>query len=97
MAQRSIQVGVRCVIGLGTAAILLSGLTGCYSDISAQESQYIRWNPSPEVDDLHRREIDRDNMYAVTFDENMRQIWSDFDRVMLLDRPSRLSPETFPR
>lgn len=80
---------------------LVSGLAAagaCLVGCSAQQSRLneYRANPTPDVDTLNQRHDDIDNRLTVTNDTNFRMMNSDIGRVLLLDRPSRLTPEPIP-
>lgn len=75
------------------ALLLACGLlSGCTSTGNEQLNE-VRDDPSPNVITLSQREVDVDNATVYTFDENGRMIWADLGRLMLFDRPSRLSRE----
>jgi hypothetical protein len=79
------------VIGL-IAALTLAG--GCGSDQITAKS--VRKDMSPELMSLAHQREQRRNMYARTLDTNKRQIWDDLDRILLMNRPSRLSEYPVP-
>jgi hypothetical protein len=75
--------------GLGLAGLGVGlGLGGCQST----QLDEIRADVSP----METTEIDRwddmKNQMTVTNDTNVRLFWSDMGRLLLLDRPSRLTP-----
>jgi hypothetical protein len=74
------------------AAITLVG--GCSSDQITAKS--VRKDMSPELVSLAHQSEQRRNMHARTHDTNKRQIWDDLDRILLLDRPTRLSEYPIP-
>ena len=67
-------------------------LVGCASSgpSHAGNIDSIRWDPSPAMHTLARRDSDRLNMYARTRDSNFRMLSTDIDKMWFLDRPSRL-------
>lgn len=77
-------------------AIALAGsvLVGC----NAQQSRTVsyRQNPTPELDTLSQRHDDIDNRLTITNDTNLRMLNEDIGRVLMLNRPSRLSPMRIP-
>lgn len=89
MARRS-----KFVIGTLVIAAGLGGALGC----TRQQSRLVgyRANPTPELDTLHQRHDDIDNRLTVTSDTNFRMMNQDIGRALLLDRPSRLTPEPVP-
>jgi hypothetical protein len=77
-------------LALSTAGALALGLGGCGSG-SAQHND-ILLDPSPVEAAESMRGVDFENQTSYTIDSNFRSMRSDFQRLMLLDRPSRLSP-----
>ncbi len=77
-----------------TVALLLSTpllLVGCSSGPShAGNINSIRWDPSPAMHTLAKRDSDRINTHAYVKDSNLRMISTDLDRALFIDRPSRL-------
>ncbi len=65
---------------------------------SSQDSRLAayRLNPTPELDTLHQRHDDIDNAMTVTIDTNLRAMNQNIGRVLLLDRPMRLTREPMP-
>lgn len=86
-----------------TACVLLTVLAaGCIGgcgggNTAAGRDAMVRSNPSPDLDTLYQRPIDQDNRHVLTIDENLRMINEDWDRLWLMDRPSRLARERVPR
>lgn len=77
------------------AALVASPLTlvGCSSSSGphhAGDIDSIRWNPSPAMHTLAKRDSDRLNTHARTRDSNFRMFSDDIDRMFYMDRPSRL-------
>ncbi len=89
MASRNLLIG-----GLSVAALLLGG---CYSNTAAGRDAKVRGNLTPELSTLAQRPIDVDNRTTLTFDENLRMANEDWNRLWLLDRPSRLARARVPR
>jgi len=81
-----------CLLAAGIAT-----LSGCSSNTAAARDAQVRANLTPELLTLYQRPIDADNRIALTMDENLRMANQDLGRVMLLDRPSRLTRERIPR
>lgn len=83
----------RLSLALGVLA-LATGMGGCASDYK-EDSQYaaVRADLTPELMTLAERPVDVDSQRAVTFNTNWRILWQDLNRMWLLDRPSRLTPE----
>lgn len=73
------------------AVALAGALTGC----SAERSQLVgvQANPTPELWTLRERPDDAFNQASLTTSTNMRSLQSDIGRALLLDRPSRMTPE----
>ncbi|MCB9846134.1 MAG: hypothetical protein H6811_09140 [Phycisphaeraceae bacterium] len=82
-------------LGVG-GLIAAAGVAGCATQKSA-DVWHIRANPTPELSTLHERPADIYNNLALVNNENWRMFWSDLGRAMLLNRPSRLTPEPMPR
>ncbi len=90
-----------------TAATLLAftglvALTGCSTSIIGPRTAHdpdasrIRRNPTPELHTLHQTPDDIQNVIAIMENENKRMLRQDIARALLLDRPSRLTPEPIP-
>ncbi|MEE9404929.1 MAG: hypothetical protein V3V20_08545 [Algisphaera sp.] len=71
------------------AVTLLAGamLVGCNAT---------RGNLTPELHSYSRSLEQDQNLHARVIDNNTRMIWDDLDRVLLLDKTSRLSPYPVP-
>lgn len=79
-----------CVAGLiGVAALA----TGCNNDIKAQD---VRRDFSPELFSMGQSEEQMKTSNARTIDTNGRQAWDDAARLLLLDRPLRMSKYPIP-
>lgn len=78
------------VLALVAGTCLLVG--GCSSSPARQQLAEIRSDPTPELKNLSMRQDDIDNQITVTFDTNVRSFSRDLGVLMLLDRPSHLSP-----
>lgn len=73
---------------LAVMLVLPTALAACSGD--SRVNSY-RLNPSPAEDTLARRKLDTDNRDAITVDTNFRQLNEDWNRIWLMDRPTRLS------
>lgn len=91
MASRST---VFCTLAAAGAMALLGG---CYSNTAAGRDAKVRNNLTPELDTLSQRPIDVDNRETLTIDENLRMANEDWNRLWLMDRPSRLARPRVPR
>ncbi len=85
-----------------TALSLLAvvGLSGC-SVLGPRTSHdpdadRIRKNPTPELHTLHETPHDVQNVIAIMQNENARMRNQDAQRVLMIDRPSRLTREPVP-
>ncbi len=66
-------------------------LVGCSSGPAhAGNIDSIRWDPSPAMHTLAKRDSDRINTHAYIKDSNLRMLSSDIDKAFFMDRPSRL-------
>jgi hypothetical protein len=74
--------------GLVAAPLLLGACSSGPSHAGNIDS--IRWDPSPSMHTLARRDSDRLNNYARMKDSNLRMLSTDIDRALYIDRPSRL-------
>lgn len=73
------------------AALTLLALAagpGCASDTSPSA---IRADVTPYLDNLDQNEELAKNDHARLIDHNTRSAWNDLERLLLLDRPSRLN------
>lgn len=84
----------RAATGTALLALACAAAVGC----SAQDSRLAsyRLNPTPELDTLHERHDDIDNALTITTDTNLRSMNQTIGRVLLLDRPMRLTREPMP-
>jgi len=80
---------ILCLFVLGLS---LASLTGCNRVTAGQ----IRGNMTPELRSTTRPAELRKNDLARYTDNNMRGVWDDMDRFMLLHRNSRLTPWPVP-
>jgi hypothetical protein len=94
MRQNKFKAVNAVIASLGFVTLALGG---CYTTVSEEEAAAIRMDATPELDTLNEREVDMDNMTALTFDENGRMFNADLRRAFMLDRPSRLTPMPMPR
>ena len=85
MRRRSLHAGLLLAVPMALAA--------CSGD--SRVNAY-RMNPSPAEDTLSQRRVDIDNRLAVTTDTNLRQLNEDVGKVLLLERPSRLTANRVP-
>ena len=81
---------VLALIALVTA---IPAFSGCQAPTPADR---VRANFSPELDTTTRNFEQHRNMEARTVDLDTRGIWDDGARILLRDRPSRLSPYPVP-
>ena len=82
---------------LVSACAVAALLTGCGSSNTASgRDSEVRNNLTPELHTLAGRPIDDDNMFVLTCDENLRMANQDLGRLLLFDRPSRLTRERIP-
>jgi hypothetical protein len=79
------------VVGL----TLLMTAGGC-SDNKNVTASDIRHHMSPELQSIAHTKEQRKNREARTMDTDLRQVWDDFDTLLLLDRPVRLSRYPIP-
>lgn len=76
------------------ALVIAACSVGCSSSDGprhAGDVSAIRANPSPAMHTLAGRKTDARNRRTVTIDNNLRMFTEDWERAMLLDRPSRLT------
>ncbi len=78
------------------ASLAAATLAGCSSAPRDRQAEMIRSNPSPELYTLHDTPADVRNTLAIMENENNRMLRRDIGKVLLLDRPSRLTPEPVP-
>ena len=79
--------------GAMAAGTALVGLSACVTNYSEHPGHAeVRGQVTPELITLDEREIDSDNRIGITNNANLRMLWMDLRRAMLLDRPSRLTP-----
>lgn len=79
---------------IGSVALL--AMTLVFAGCSATSADGVRANFSPELHSTARSFEQHRNMEARTMDLNTRGAWDDGARLLLLDRPSRLSPYPIP-
>lgn len=90
------QTGMKIVSTLGALALLggVATLGGCGAATPGESTTSIRLNPTPVEQTLYETQDDIDNrIYGITFDQNLLMMNEDLGRALLLDRPSRLTPE----
>ncbi len=56
----------------------------------------VRGDMSPELQSIAHRQEQRKNMHARTKNTNWRQLKDDMDRILLMEKPSRLSEYPIP-
>ena len=79
------------------AALTALALAGTLCALGAcSRTQQYRMDPTPELDTLSQRHDDIDNALTIMADTNFRNMNQDIGRVMLMERPSRLSPQRIP-
>lgn len=76
-------------------SVLLVG--GCASESERVTLTDIRKNPTPELDATTRSWAQNHNNTVRTVDHNLRGVVDDFNRFILLDHPSMLTPYPVPR
>ncbi len=83
---------MKTLFGKAMCATVLVAMTvlagGCQQEITGER---VRSDISPELQSLTLTEQQRQNQIARTVDTNLRQLINDFDELLLLDRPARLS------
>lgn len=85
------------VMIVGSAALLVSA-GGCSS---APETDRVTVDSlsrdlTPEMEGVGLSHDQRRNRHIRTVNTSMRQIWDDLDEILLLNRPSRMSPYPIP-
>lgn len=83
-ARRLVLAGLACAAGLGLAA--------CESSSDAVTYNAITGDLTPELRGTTDRPIDVDWHNAVSMNKNLRSISDDWQRIWMLNGPSRLSP-----
>ena len=78
-----------CIAVLG---LTLASLTGCNRVTAGQ----IRGNMTPELQTTNRPSGLHKNDLARARDNDLRAVWDDLDRVLMLNRNSRLTPWPVP-
>ncbi|MFA9478675.1 hypothetical protein ACERK3_10240 [Phycisphaerales bacterium AB-hyl4] len=79
--------------GAAVLVVMMLVFAGCHSPTSAAG---VRANFSPELHSTANSYEQHLNREARTRDMNLRGVWDDGSRLLLLDRPSRLSPYPIP-
>jgi len=77
------------ILGLACLMLTLVGVTGCESDPYSPEA--VRKNLMPEMQSLARTKEQWKNVRARTFNTNSRQMYEDWNAIMLFDRPVWMS------
>ena len=83
-----------CVAGMLAGAMVLGGCSR--NTTSASLYRQIRQDPTPELNTLTKTQVDIQNMMTVTLNENKRSRLEELHRILLLDRPSRLTRYPMP-
>ncbi len=83
------------LLSLLAVAALLGGLTLTTTGCSRQ--QLVRANMTNAADSTVHSDDEDWNNYARVVDHNTRGIWDDLNRLLLLDKPSAMSPYSIPR
>lgn len=76
-------------------ALLVAALGGCggSSNLGGESHQAILLNPTPVEQTPIMTAEDIDNrIYGITIDQNFLMLRDDLNRILLLERPSRLTP-----
>jgi hypothetical protein len=77
------------LVGGAAALLLATGCTGVRNPVA--RDTLIRNNPTPELNTLDMRDVDRDNRRAIARNENWRMLREDWDRMWYVNRASRLT------
>lgn len=83
---------VKTSFGKSVCSILLLAVAcqaGCQT--ASPRHGNIVHNLTPDLMGTVNRPVDAQNMTSLTWNTGRRQIWDDFARLSLVDRPSRLS------
>lgn len=84
---RTTRRSITIALLVGTPLVLV----GCSSGPAhAGDINSIRWDPSPAMHTLAKRDSDRANTHAHIKDSQLRMLSTDVDRVFFMDRPTRL-------
>lgn len=90
---------MRTSAALLLASLALATLSGCMTNQSssaAADRARITRNITPELLTLNETHLQAENRVLLTFNTNMRMYWSDWSRVLYIDRPSRLTNAPMP-
>ena len=87
-------MNIRCCVPALLAAALLAG---CSSNTASSRDDAVRANLTPELHTLSERPIDDNNRTVLAVDTNLRSANEDLSRLLLFDRPSRLTRVRLPR
>lgn len=88
------RIHVRLAASLAAAAGL-SLLGGC-SSMGGKQHASISDDATPSLITLDQRPIDVSNTTTISWNTNWREHWNDWDKIWLLDRPSRLTQFPIP-
>ena len=87
----------KAVCRIGCLVLLVGLMFACGGCGKRQiTAKYARRHPSPELQGIAHMAEQRKNRHARTADTDLRQIWDDWDMIMLMDHPVRLSKYPIP-
>jgi hypothetical protein len=86
------RLGLAAASTLAVGTLLLGGCGGT-SNLEGESHSAILLNPTPaEITPIMTGQDVDNRIFGITFDQNLLMIRDDLGRVMLFERPSRLSP-----
>ena len=83
------------LVAASALAVGTLGLGGCggTSNLEGESVSAIRLNPTPvEITPIMTQDDVNNRIYGITFDQNFLMLNDDLGRLMLFERPSRLTP-----
>jgi len=83
-------------LALASLALVSASLTACGGNAQSTRPGHIRNNITPELATLTSRPVDLKNDRALVANYNWRIMSEDFNRAMLIDRPTRLTSLPMP-
>lgn len=85
------------VLIVGASAMLVTA-GGCSSTPESDRVTVdsLSRDMTPEMQGVGLSPEQRRNRHIRTINTSMRQVWDDLDEILLLDRPSRMSPYPIP-
>jgi hypothetical protein len=83
-------------LSVASLALVSLGLGACGGNAQSTNAGDIRNNLTPELSTLTARPVDLKNERALVANYNWRIMSEDFNRAMLLDRPTRLTSLPMP-